>query len=176
MKFDARIEECLFSKWVADSNGGFAVMLIVIFVAGFVIELLKYLLSTVVKSSRQEITLRTSHMLSIDTDMAHKQILITRKKNNMEDHAEPKDIDMSFFGFNGILTEATLFLFMKVLNYSFMLVAMSFNLWVILTMCVSLALSNFMFEMIEDRKRISKMIIKFENSFWNINTIEWILE
>ena len=57
-------------------------------------------------------------------------------------------------GKDGILMESFLFFLMKFCNYAYMLVAMSFNFWVILTMCLSMALTSYVFEVRDDSSYI----------------------
>mmetsp|Transcript_35172 Transcript_35172/g.53903 ORF Transcript_35172/g.53903 Transcript_35172/m.53903 type:complete len:96 (+) Transcript_35172:469-756(+) len=48
--------------------------------------------------------------------------------------------------------DTILFFFIKVLNYGFMLAAMTFNFWVVLTMVLSIPVWNCLFSIIEDRQ------------------------
>ena len=59
-----------------------------------------------------------------------------------------------WWGLDGILSESVLYLVMKVVNYSSMLIAMSFNFWLILALCGGSAISCFIFEVLVDRESI----------------------
>ena len=56
------------------------------------------------------------------------------------------------------LLEMIVFFAIKFINYGLMLVAMTFNFWIILTLCLGLAIADFMVNIIKDRIYVKKYI------------------
>ena len=54
--------------------------------------------------------------------------------------------------------EAIVYICIKMVSYGFMLVAMTFNFWVVLTICLGLALSEFIVNVIKDRIFVKRYI------------------
>ena len=55
------------------------------------------------------------------------------------------------------MADYILLLVVKTLNYGFMLVAMTYNLWIILTIAIASAVARFGIEVYQDRQSISKL-------------------
>ena len=71
-------------------------------------------------------------------------------KKDTEDSLEKSS--SSTWGF--MIADHTLLLVIKTLNYGFMLVAMTFNLWIILTIAIASAVARFVIELHQDRETI----------------------
>ena len=56
-----------------------------------------------------------------------------------------------------MMVMATIVLVVKTLNYAFMLLAMTYNFWVILVMSASLPLASMFYELRVDRESILKL-------------------
>ena len=89
-----------------------------------------------------------SEEYTFDTQAEHAQLLQLQRKG--------KIIVNKF----SLLQESILVTLIKLLNYSMMLVAMTYNFWLILAMCLGLAGIQMAFDLKEDRKTIEALKIK----------------
>lgn len=56
------------------------------------------------------------------------------------------------------LLDSLLYFLVKTLNYAFCFVAMTFNVWAIVSMCVGLAVTEFCFSVYSDRQKIAHLV------------------
>ena len=55
--------------------------------------------------------------------------------------------------------DGLLVLFIKMFSYAFMLIAMTFNFWIVLSMCLGMAMSEFIFSILKDRRIIHQITL-----------------
>ena len=78
--------------------------------------------------------------------MSYGMFLVQRNINKVE--GKSKNVPQQ-------LINTVLYFLLRLLNYAQMLIVMTYNIWLILTMAVSVAFSNFVFNAIKDRLIIS---------------------
>ena len=126
---DASISNFLFNGWEGRTTGQYALIILVVFALCFLNEGLIYL-----KRQRK-----------------------VEKSNAKKNYVPLKGLDQSYHADIELISGANcldsfIFALIKVLNYGFMLMAMTFNVWVILVIIVTLPFANFIFNGMSDKK------------------------
>ena len=135
----------LFNNWKADTSSKFALTLFFIFVCSVATEWLTY-----IKQSRKIAAKDCAKRKEAGNDCC--KVL----DSHLPTHDSQRDGIMS----QQNLIDNFLFLVIKFLNYGAMLVAMTYNVWCILVMVLTMPLANFFFSIKLDNNYIGSKLNK----------------
>tara|TARA_B110000285_G_C14706254_1_gene415716 strand:- start:9 stop:566 length:558 start_codon:yes stop_codon:yes gene_type:complete len=154
LSFSAKVGHLLFDEWAVNKsktpNGMYILFMFLIFASGWVVNLLHNYSLVIGKkdqnSGYERINSSNAHLL---TNQAHGANPSTTSITEDEDGEETTSI-------GGHLKDQLVFALIKTFNYTFMLVAMSYNYWYIVAIVSGLASSEFAFSVLRDRDYIAK--------------------